>query len=92
MQSRQLICPCLLWAQPIGKFDRGKRGENRHQLLEIRALAGRTRRRVALAREVFEVLAAAAALVFKKRHGVFYAFRNQMSVLPRDPCLFARRS
>ena len=46
-------------------------GEDRHQLLQIRALASRTRGRLAVACEVFEVLAAAAALVFKKGHGVF---------------------
>src|SRR5213075_1181648 len=47
------------------------RREDRDELLEIVARARRTDRRPIAAREVFEVMAAAAALVFEKRHGLF---------------------
>ena len=49
----------------------GLRREHRHQLLQVRPLAGRTRGRLAFAHQVLEVTAAATAFVFKKRHGVF---------------------
>jgi hypothetical protein len=39
-----------------------------HQLLEILALARRTRRRLALAGQELDALMAAAAFIFKKRH------------------------
>ena len=57
--------------RPIGERFRGAaglRGEHGHQLLQIGALAGRARRRLAVASQIFEVRAAAAAFVFKKRH------------------------
>src|SRR5262252_6297520 len=47
------------------------RSENRQQLLQVDAVAGGTRRRLVRARQVLELLSAAAAFVFEKRHGVF---------------------
>src|SRR5207247_5037036 len=47
------------------------RGEHRQQLLQIDAGAGRAAGRLPLAGQVLEVMAATAAFVFKKRHGLF---------------------
>ena len=49
----------------------GLRGEYGHQLLQLGAFARGARRRLVLAGQVLEALAAAAAFVFKKRHRVF---------------------
>ena len=55
----------------------GIHGEHRKQLLQIGAATGGAGRRFAAACEVFEVMTAAAALVFEKRH-VYSLPRNML--------------
>lgn len=50
----------------------GLRRKHRQQLLQVDTLTRRARWRLALPRQKLELFAATAALVFKKRHRVFY--------------------
>src|SRR4051812_11460731 len=71
--------PARVAARATGPAGRGKRrrtgppacvdGKHRQEFLQVGALTGRTGRRLPFPGEMFELAAAAAALVFVERHG-----------------------